>query len=793
MSETIEVSSSESTEVSSSDTEYESDEEGATPAKRRRVDKVDAELSFKEKVQNILEKLSDDAPGPFAVSGRLNAPITTIALKNSKNVVHFPLYEGEASSVIKLMEQSPYGKGRKTVVDTAVRNSWELNSDGFEILNPAWNDFINNELVAKIKEEMFIDFSFTPSLYKLLLYKTGSFFQPHRDSEKVDGMFATLVVQLPSIYKGGQLIVRHDGKTVTSDFSSTDMSNTFSTFFTAFYCDCEHEVLKVTEGYRVCLVYNLISTRSIIATAPRRHAFELELVNLIKNWEYRGKLVYALKHKYSESNLSFDNLKTTDRSVANFLVYIAKENDLNVYLAIFNKESSGQSTDHIDFGRRNNRYGGKYSDVDADFDSDDQDFSYGKTYSLSKLIAIDGANILSKSLTVKFDAEVIPEDCFENIDPYRKTAEPTGNAGVDVTRFYRSAAIVFWPKRFLLEVLKKGGASSADLDKIFLKEIDTYRGKVTDNTVEKKLKNWAEEIISLRGNKSIDVIKAIVDMKDIPLIQSLFSNCVMLNEVSMSLVVDVCEKYGWKTFAGQVPEMFKKLTKEDGIELIGRIGTADMDEDKKIIVHNSMQVILDKTENGSSSTRPSYFSWYASPPTMEENMKKRLDKQDFLLSACRLAEKMDFKMFDFSTAKPMLLIVPVLLRLVSKESKKLTPFWKDVALHFVREMEKEASKPTVVLNWRRKDKTNCSCSDCSPLNAFLASDQVTISFKMGKDRRKHLHQHLNGIKNISHETDRGGHIGVLVIRKTSQSGSDEAEKRSFSIAHLQKLQSIVPK
>ncbi|KAG4078532.1 hypothetical protein HA402_009244 [Bradysia odoriphaga] len=782
---------SDTTEVISSDTEYETEEEGVTPAKRRKVDEDD-ELSFKEKVQNILEKLSDDAPGPFAVSGRLNAPMTTIAMKNSKNVVHFPLYEGEASNVIKLMEQSPYGKGAKTVVDTAVRNSWELNSDGFEILNPAWNDFINNELVAKIKEEMFIDFSFTPSLYKLLLYKTGSFFQPHRDSEKVDGMFATLVVQLPSIYKGGQLIVRHDGKTVTSDFSSIDSSNTFSTFFTAFYCDCEHEVLKVTKGYRVCLVYNLISTRSIIATAPRRHAFELELVDLIKNWEYRGKLVYALKHKYSESNLSFDNLKATDRSVANFLVYIAKENDLNVYLAIFNKESSGQSTDHIDFDRRNYRYGGEYSDVDADFDSDDQDFSYGKTYSLSKLVAVDGANILSKSLTVKFDAEVIPEDCFEKIDPYRKTAEPTGNAGVDVTRFYRSAAIVFWPKRFLLEVLKKGGASSDDLDKIFLKEIDTCRGKAKDDTVEAKLKNWAKEIIS-RGNKSIDVIKAIVDMKDIPLIQSLFSNCVMLNEVSMSLVVDVCEKYGWKTFAGQVPQMFKKLAKKDGIELLGRIGTADMVKDKNIVLHNSMRVILDKAENGNSPTGSLYLSWYKSPPTMEENMKKRLDKQEFLLSACRLAEKMDFKMFDFLTTKPIPLIVPVLLRLVPQESKKLTLFWNDIALHFVREMEKEASKPTVVLNWRRKDKAKCSCSDCYPLNAFLASDQETISFKMGKDRRKHLHQHLNGIKDISHETDRGGHIGVLVIRKTAQSGSDEAEKRSFSIAHLQKLRSIVPK
>lgn len=71
MSDAIEVSSG----VSSSD------EEGPTPAKRRRTDRSDANLSFKEKVQNILETLTDAAPGEFAVCGKLNAPMITIAIK----------------------------------------------------------------------------------------------------------------------------------------------------------------------------------------------------------------------------------------------------------------------------------------------------------------------------------------------------------------------------------------------------------------------------------------------------------------------------------------------------------------------------------------------------------------------------------------------------------------------------------------------------------------------------------------------------------------------------------------
>lgn len=239
--------------------------------------------------------------------------------------------------------------------------------------------------------------------------------------------------------------------------------------------------------------------------------------------------------------------------------------------------------------------------------------------------------------------------------------------------------------------------------------------------------------------------------------------------------------------------MFKKLTKEDGIVLLGRFGTEEMDKDKKAVVHNSMKIVLDKTETGPSSNPTSYFTWYVRPPTMEEKLKKRQSIQEFLVSACRLAEKLDFDMLDFSKTKSILLFVPVLLQLVPSNSQKLSPFWKEVALHFVREMVKETSKPVVTLNWRRNDKTNCSCKDCSPLNAFLASDQVTISFKMGKDRRKHLHQSMNHMNNISHETDRGGHIGVLVIRKTAQSGSEDAEMRSFSIANLPKLRAILPK
>jgi hypothetical protein len=57
--------------------------------------------------------------------------------------------------------------------------------------------------------------SVSAELYKLLVYDRDGFFLEHRDSEKTDGMFGTLVVTLPSTYRGGALRIRHAGREVT--------------------------------------------------------------------------------------------------------------------------------------------------------------------------------------------------------------------------------------------------------------------------------------------------------------------------------------------------------------------------------------------------------------------------------------------------------------------------------------------------------------------------------------------------------------------------------------------------
>lgn len=102
--------------------------------------------------------------------------------QNTDSILHFPLYENEANKFIKLFEQSPYGKGEKTIVDTSVRNSWELNSDGFEVSFSASENYqfrMQNQSALKSQKMKLFEYIgtyfFFPKAYNHLLTRTTFF------------------------------------------------------------------------------------------------------------------------------------------------------------------------------------------------------------------------------------------------------------------------------------------------------------------------------------------------------------------------------------------------------------------------------------------------------------------------------------------------------------------------------------------------------------------------------------------------------------------------------------------
>jgi hypothetical protein len=87
-------------------------------------------------------------------------------------------------------------------------------------------------------------------------------FKAHVDTPRSPDQFGSLVICFPLEHHGGALEVRHKGKTVSFDWSNSKADGKEPSIgWAAFYSDCEHEVLEVTEGHRLTLTYNLFCVR----------------------------------------------------------------------------------------------------------------------------------------------------------------------------------------------------------------------------------------------------------------------------------------------------------------------------------------------------------------------------------------------------------------------------------------------------------------------------------------------------------------------------------------------------
>ena len=82
--------------------------------------------------------------------------------------------------LIAQSHQAPYGKGSETIVDTAVRNTWELNPEQFQIRSPHWGPFLGN-LLKQVAQGLGINAPISAELYKMLIYEKGAMFKAHTE------------------------------------------------------------------------------------------------------------------------------------------------------------------------------------------------------------------------------------------------------------------------------------------------------------------------------------------------------------------------------------------------------------------------------------------------------------------------------------------------------------------------------------------------------------------------------------------------------------------------------------
>ena len=137
------------------------------------------------------------------------------------------------------------------------------------VRNPAWRGFLD-ALIKQAIQDLGVQVPVSAHPYKLLLYEEGAFFKAHRDTEKVPGMFETLVVCLPSLHAGGEVLLTHSKK--QHKIETADDSE-FGLSALAWYSDVQHEIRPITSGYRLVLTYNLVQDE----TLPKQTAAALDV------------------------------------------------------------------------------------------------------------------------------------------------------------------------------------------------------------------------------------------------------------------------------------------------------------------------------------------------------------------------------------------------------------------------------------------------------------------------------------------------------------------------------------
>ncbi|KAK4452181.1 hypothetical protein QBC34DRAFT_321394 [Podospora aff. communis PSN243] len=283
---------------------------------------------------------ANSGPIPLPGASTHSAPVQLrwdprdITTPASQTKLTFPLDPHTRENLQQLindMQPATFGLGGVDVYDESYRKATKLDPERFSsTFNPyelGIVDTIAQTLLPTLRRGSTTG-AVRAELYKLNVYSGPSGkFKSHVDTPRSPSQFGSLVVCLPLEHDGGALEVRHQGWTVTFDWSGKDPQ---SIGCAAFYSDCEHEVLEVTKGHRATLTYNLYCVRGngqLGGSCPALDPSHLPMYDTIreivfdKSWGENAYLGYYCSHSYPHTTntalhfLPPDNLKGADMIV----------------------------------------------------------------------------------------------------------------------------------------------------------------------------------------------------------------------------------------------------------------------------------------------------------------------------------------------------------------------------------------------------------------------------------------------------------------------------------------------
>jgi predicted 2-oxoglutarate/Fe(II)-dependent dioxygenase YbiX len=753
-------------------------------------------------------------PGDFFAAGECALHLPLIEVEGIGPLA-LPLLPAQAAKLIATAERAPYGHGADTLVDTSVRRTWQIGADRVRIQSRHWPAMLEG-IVERAAVGLGAGVGVEAELYKLLVYDEGSFFLEHRDTEKSPGMFGTLIVALPSIHAGGELVIRHRGREARLELLCADVSELA---WAAFYADCVHEVLPIDSGCRLVLVYNLRRTGR--GRLPRPPSYDKEtdaLGRLLRRWcedparldkDRPLKVVYPLAHAYTPAELSFATLKGADAAAATVLTTAAGGADCDLHVALLRIEESGAAEYNGDSG---SRWRSRYHDNDEEGGDDENNDEFrvaevfDRSLTLSDWRRPDGG--VAPLGTLPFnEGEVCPPDALANMEPDEQHFhEATGNEGASFERSYQRAALVLWPRGQRLRLIARAGfaASLPALDGLVKAWIDSgaepghaARNEAHDLAAE-MLASWpvhaARRVGDGPGAES-KVLSQLVRLQDREHIESMLANIVAAGGYAVGDNAGLVEALKLLPVP-RIGSLLLAVVQGNADLHIG--GCADLLARAAAVsawrgqVLGAAQALLDAMPGDPARPRSQADEWRRERVDAGV-VHDTLRALDFGGPAglAALADKAVTHWLAWPKTYGMdAVIVPALRRLADRPAQLNRPAClrlRVAALDHLRARSSLDLAPPA--DWRREARMSCRCEHCLALSRFVQSaEQEVWRFKARETDRRHVQDSIRqGRHDVDCSTERKGSPHVLVCTKNQASYERRVAQRRADLDDLARL------
>lgn len=662
---------------------------------------------------NLMEKIKN--PGTFSVKGQMKSIIPGLTVHGVGQVA-FPLIKSQAIALIAVSEQAPFGRGEDTIVDTSVRNVWQIAPDQFELTNPQWNGALQKIIDDHIKKELGLhDAKVQWEAYKLLIYEKGSFFKVHRDTEKIPNMFATLVVSLPSEHKGGDVLIGHTGQQEQYSFAEDDL---FHPHYVAFYADCHHEVKPITSGYRICLIYNLA-----IANRKKQPSLSKQMQSMEKVTQYLQKwvktddsekpLTYLLEHDYSERNLNPLNLKNGDFAKASVLLNAAEQNACQAFLCLvsYYRFSYG---DIPYYGSRYRRYNNDLDESNFDEYGVESEEIYAHTF-----VTLQGESVDVQKFPLEESDILAKVPLLEGPGRGFSISEASGNEGATKDLWYHRGAIILWPKSRDFEMVAQ---MDAHYGIYFLKKYIKNHDLTEEEHLQKATQLASHLIDKQRTYKIHDLSDLLITIGNFVLVKKWIGrrmeNLYDFDNFEEKNFRKFTDHFGWSAFEKDF--LFYLTSKRGAIRWLRQLLLSDdpPSEEGVIVIKKWFEPLCQTA----ITKGPENGNWI---PILQ--LLARLDLPNLAKSVLECFTQKRFPTFLTNTYGPNLVRAVKKLKGYEHNPTILETFAKD----FFQRIQKEFPSPPVPSkNWSREGKLDCTCHFCVQVNEFLPNpDQSTLRFE----------------------------------------------------------------